>query len=128
MTRRYVRFGNGITRHAEGWLGEVVTQPGSAPGPFMPPRCLSRQAQPTLLGGSGLRLRPWFCSDAPALVRAYEDPDIYRWHCRSLSFADAESWVSHERERWKQDSGCSWAITQNGSLCGRVGIRRCPPR
>lgn len=88
----------------------------------MPPRCLSMQPQPTLLGGSGLTLRPWLRSDAPELVRAYDDPDIYRWHCRSLSRADAESWVSHELERWQQDRGSSWAITQNGSLCGRVGI------
>jgi hypothetical protein len=44
-------------------------------------------------------LRPWLARDAPDLVRAYQDPDIYRWHCRSVSLADAESWVSHEVER-----------------------------
>ncbi len=87
----------------------------------MPPRCLSAQAQPTLLGG-GLTLRPWLPSDAVELVRAYDDPDIYRWHCRSLSLADAELWGSHELERWQQDLGCSWAITQNDSLHGRVGV------
>lgn len=88
----------------------------------MKPRCLSTRAQPTLVSGSGLTLRPWLRSDAPELVRAYDDPDIYRWHCRSLSLAAAESWVSHELERWQQDLGSSWAITQNGLLCGRVGI------
>lgn len=79
-------------------------------------------AQPTLFGGDGLTLRPWVHSDAPGLVRAYEDPDIYRWHCRTLSLTDAESWVTHELERWQQDLGSSWAITRSGSLCGRVGV------
>ncbi len=88
----------------------------------MAPGCLSAQAQPILLDGSGLTLRPWLDSDAPALVKAYEDPDIFRWHCRSLSLVEAESWVAHERQRWQQDLGCSWAITQNGSLIGRVGV------
>ncbi len=87
----------------------------------MQPKCLSRMPQPRLAGG-GLTLRPWRQSDAPELVDAYADPDIYRWHCRSLSLADAESWISHELDRWPQDLGSSWAITQDGSLRGRVAI------
>ena len=99
-----------------------MRQPGSAPGPVMLPGCLSANAPPRLLLSGGLALRPWDLTDAPELVRAYDDPDIHRWHCRSLSLTDAESWVSHERQRWQQDLGSSWAITRNDSLCGRVGI------
>lgn len=53
---------------------------------------------------------------------AYEDPDIHRWHARSMSAVEAESWILHEAERWQQDLGSSWAITQFGSLLGRVGV------
>ncbi len=88
----------------------------------MPPGCLWTRAQPRLLAGEGLTLRPWLAADAPELVNAYDDPDIRRWHCRSLSLEEAESWVSHEAERWQQDMGASWEITHNGSLRGRVGI------
>lgn len=75
----------------------------------MLPGCLASEAQPTLQGENGLILRPWLQSDAPGLVGAYQDPDIYRWHCRCLTLADAESWVSHELDRWQQDLGSSWA-------------------
>lgn len=87
----------------------------------MPPGWLSRGPQP-ILAHAGLTLRPWVRADAPELARAYADPEIHRWHCRSLSLAEAESWVAHEAERWQRDLGSSWAITQDRSLCGRVGI------
>lgn len=35
---------------------------------------------------------------------------------------EAESWISHEAQRWQQDLGASWAITRSGSLLGRVGV------
>jgi len=56
------------------------------------------------------------------LVRAYGDPDIYRWHCRSMSFAQAEMWVDYELDRWEQERGGSWAVTRDDTLIGRVGI------
>jgi RimJ/RimL family protein N-acetyltransferase len=39
-----------------------------------------------------------------------------------MSLAQAEVWTSFEGERWQQEKGGSWAITRDGSLCGRVGI------
>jgi RimJ/RimL family protein N-acetyltransferase len=69
-----------------------------------------------------LALRPWAYADAPALVRAYGDREIHRWHCRSLSLEQAESWVRHEAVRWEQERGGSWAVTRGTALLGRVGI------
>lgn len=91
------------------------------PEPVLPPGCLSTQAQPRL-AVEGLRLRPWQRSDAPGLVRAYADPDIHRWHARSMTLADAESWIDYELGRWAQELGSSWAITREDSLVGRIGL------
>lgn len=99
-----------------------MTQPGSTPEPVLPPGCLSTQAQPWLAADGGLTLRPWQQSDAPGLVRAYADPDIHQWHARSMTLAEAESWIDHELDRWGQELGSSWAITRDGSLLGRLGI------
>jgi RimJ/RimL family protein N-acetyltransferase len=98
-----------------------VPQPGSSPDPAVPPGRLSAQGQPELLAG-GLVLRAWRLADAPALVRAYADPDIHRWHCRSLSLPEAQAWIAFEAERWAQEHGGSWAITRNGVPQGRVGL------
>jgi RimJ/RimL family protein N-acetyltransferase len=97
-----------------------VTQPGSTAQPILSRGCLAG-AQPRLLAAR-LTLRPWEQSDAPALVRAYADPDIHRWHARSMSFSQAEAWIDHEMNRWVQELGGSWAITREGSVLGRVGI------
>ncbi len=99
-----------------------MTQPGSTSEPVLPPGGLSKQPQPWLAGDGGLTLRPWQQSDAPTLVRAYADPDIHQWHARSMTLADAESWIDHELDRWGQELGSSWAITRDGSVLGRVGI------
>ena len=98
-----------------------MTQPGSSPGPVLRTGALSAHAQPELLT-EGLVLRPWRREDAPALVRAYADPDIHRWHCRSLTPAEAESWIAFEGERWDQERGGSWAITRDDSILGRAGV------
>ncbi len=74
------------------------------------------------MASGGLMLRPWLSGDAAGLVKAYGDPDIRRWHSRSLSLGQAESWVRFEGQRWQQDRGASWAVTHDGSLWGRVGI------
>jgi len=87
----------------------------------LPPGHLSGQAQPRLLV-AGLTLRPWEHADAPSLVRAYEDPDIHRWHSRSMSLTDAEKWVTYDLDRWEQGRGGGWAITRAGSLLGRISI------
>jgi ribosomal-protein-alanine N-acetyltransferase len=98
-----------------------VTQPGSSPEPVLAPGCLSAVEQPRLTAEE-LTLRPWRRSDVGALVRAYVDPDIRRWHARSMTMADARSWIDRELDRWGQDHGSSWAVTRNDLLLGRIGI------
>jgi len=67
-------------------------------------------------------LRPWKLADAPSLVRAYADPDIHRWHARSMSLPEAQSWVAFELDRWGQERGGGWAITCAQSLLGRIAL------
>ncbi len=98
-----------------------VTQPGTTSDPVLPPGHLSQQEQPRL-SVAGLTLRPWEHADAPSLVRAYEDPDIHRWHSRSMSLTEAQSWVAYELDRWEQERGGGWAIARAGSLLGRIAI------
>lgn len=98
-----------------------VTQPGTTAEPALPPGHLSQRAQPRL-SAAGMTLRTWQPADAPSLVRAYADPDIHRWHARSMSLARAQSWVAYELDRWGQDRGGSWAVTREGSLLGRVAL------
>ena len=98
-----------------------MTQPGSTVGPVLPAGCLAGSGQPALSAGA-LALRPWQDADAPELVRAYDDPDIRRWHCRSLTLPEARAWIAFNAARWEQEAGGSWAVTRDGSLLGRVGL------
>lgn len=98
-----------------------MAQPGSLVEPVLPPGSLAGARQPTLFAGD-LTLRPWVDADAPDLVRAYGDPDIQRWHCRSLTLAEAIAWVAFNTERWSRDEGGSWAVTDGDEVLGRVGL------
>ena len=35
------------------------------------------------ISADGLLLRPWDLADAPAVLEAFSDPDIQRWHVRA---------------------------------------------
>jgi len=98
-----------------------VPQPGSQTEPVLAPGHLSLQGQPWL-SAQEPTLRPWRQNDAPDLTRAYTDPENHRWHARSMTTAEAASWIQYEADRWNQDRGGSWAITRDDALVGRVGI------
>lgn len=53
--------------------------------PALPAGTLAALTQPSLDGGDGVRLRPWRAVDAATVEAAYADPDIQRWHCRSMT-------------------------------------------
>jgi hypothetical protein len=40
-----------------------------------------------------LMLRPWQESDLAAVLAAYADPAIQRWHCQSMTEREAADWV-----------------------------------
>jgi RimJ/RimL family protein N-acetyltransferase len=68
-------------------------------------------------------LRPWQLSDVEDVVEAYNDAAIRRWHVRSMTQEEAASWVMSWSEHWEAETGAGWAIVEQGSLIGRMGLR-----
>ncbi|MGF7239535.1 MAG: GNAT family N-acetyltransferase [Frankia sp.] len=82
---------------------------------------LRDQEQPTLRVDE-LTVRPWCLADATAVVEAYRDPEIQRWHVRSMTEPEARDWVTSWSGRWRAETGTGWAVTRDGVLVGRVGF------
>jgi ribosomal-protein-alanine N-acetyltransferase len=94
--------------------------------PTVPVGSLCSNDQPVLHAGDDLRLRPWRDADAPALMRAYQDPEIQRWHVRRAdSVAEAQSWLVAWRGGWATETEASWAIVDASSdeLLGRAALK-----
>ncbi|MEA2580897.1 MAG: hypothetical protein QOE83_1789 [Actinomycetota bacterium] len=82
--------------------------------------------QPILNAGPDLILRPWIRSDAPALVAAFSDAAIQRWHTRVFSSEEeAEAWIDRWGELWNAETDASWAVTSATAreLNGYVALR-----
>ncbi|MEV4514753.1 GNAT family N-acetyltransferase [Dactylosporangium sp. NPDC049525] len=93
--------------------------------PALPAGTLAALTQPTLDGADGLRLRPWRAEDAATVAAAYADPDIQRWHCRSMTGDEAHDWIEHWQSRWQAETGAGWAVTDaGGAVAGQIGLRR----
>lgn len=45
-------------------------------------------------------LRPWQLSDAEAVVRAFADPEIQRWHVRRFDSVKEGATADHGLECW----------------------------
>lgn len=93
--------------------------------PVVPAGTMAGGDQPSLTG-LGLVLRPWRSADAGALVRAYADPDIQRWHARSLTMVEADTWIGMTHRQWRAESGASWAVTveDDAEPAARMALRR----
>jgi ribosomal-protein-alanine N-acetyltransferase len=91
-------------------------------GAVVPAGRLGRQPQPTLTVDE-LTIRPWRLSDAAAVVEAYRDPEIQRWHVRTMDDAEAQAWIRGWADRWAAETAASWAVTADGALLGRTGFR-----
>lgn len=87
------------------------------------PGSLAQRSQPILKAGKFV-LRPWQSSDAPALVEAYAEPSIQRWHVRTMTDEEAREWVNSWSRRWTAETGCGWAITDGSQLLGQICLRR----
>ena len=83
---------------------------------------LSSAAQPVLRAGPMI-LRPWTEGDIPAVSAAYSDPEIRRWHARSMSCEEASTWISGAHEAWTLETGVSWAVDVDGALAARMTLR-----
>ncbi|MFD4351523.1 GNAT family N-acetyltransferase [Nocardia sp. NPDC058518] len=79
--------------------------------------------QPTLTDANGLTLRPWNDADSPTVYEAFQDPAIRHWHVRTAeSVEQVRQWISRWRSDWSTGNG-QWAITSNGEVTGRIGLR-----
>lgn len=90
--------------------------------PALAAGALARQRQPTIDAGD-LRLRPWQPADQPAVVAAYADPAVQRWHCRTLTDDEAHAWIAAWPDRWRQETGAGWAITDSSGVLGQISLR-----
>jgi RimJ/RimL family protein N-acetyltransferase len=92
--------------------------------PALDPLAFFAGEQP-VLRGEGLVLRAWRESDWPALVLAYGDPAIQRWHVRTLDEREAREWAIGRAQRWRNRAAVDWAITdETDCVLGRLGIPR----
>jgi RimJ/RimL family protein N-acetyltransferase len=93
-----------------------------AVGPFLRPGTLANLDQPVLRVGE-LVVRPWREADVGALVRAYSQADVRRWHARSMDEAEAHRWIGSRAAHWREETGADWAVADPGGVVGRVGLR-----
>ena len=87
---------------------------------------LAARPQPTLTAGLGVLLRPWSLDDAQAVLDAYQDEAIQRWHVqRADSLAEARDWIAGWQGGWPAETGASWAVVEeeSGTLLGRAALK-----
>jgi ribosomal-protein-alanine N-acetyltransferase len=84
---------------------------------------MARNRQPDIDLG-GIALRPWRQADRPGVVAAYGEPDIQRWHCRSMTDDEARGWIDSWSGRWAGETGAGWAIVDGSGLLGQISLRR----
>lgn len=78
-----------------------------------------------MLEGEQVTLRQWESADRQALVDAFVDPEIQRWHfLRIDSPAEADAWIERTREGWRSETVATWAISAGGEAepVGRISI------
>jgi RimJ/RimL family protein N-acetyltransferase len=68
-------------------------------------------------------MRPWRLSDVDAVVAAYRDPAIQRWHVRTMTESQALDWIRSWSDHWAASSGADWVVTDSDEVVGRVGFR-----
>jgi ribosomal-protein-alanine N-acetyltransferase len=94
--------------------------------PLMPAGCLAGSPQPSVPVEGGLLLRPWSPTDAAAVVAAYQDPAIQRWHLRRADSEDeAREWIRRWRRGWENETAGHWAVVDAGSdtVLGRFSLQ-----
>ncbi|WP_028050457.1 GNAT family N-acetyltransferase [Cellulomonas sp. URHD0024] len=78
--------------------------------------------QPVLEAGA-CTLRPWRATDRAQVVAAFADPDIQRWHARSMTQDEATAWIAHWPGRWTEETGAGWALTLHDEPVGQISLR-----
>lgn len=111
-----------LVRLPDQQAAETIPVVPSLVDPTIAPGQLSRSKQPTLAVGSIL-LRPWADDDVPAVVAAYQEPEIQRWHARSMTPEEARQWIADAGSAWSKETGVSWAVENHGVLAGRMTLK-----
>lgn len=94
--------------------------------PAIPEGSLASAHQPIIEVSRSVSLRPWDGGDAPAVVKAFQDPLIQRWHVRRAdSVEEAAGWIERWRSEWNKESGAHWAVVDPSSdlLLGRMALK-----
>jgi ribosomal-protein-alanine N-acetyltransferase len=92
----------------------------------IPVGSLAARPQPTVTAGSDELLRPWSLGDAEAVMGAYQDEAIQRWHVqRADSLVEAREWIAGWQGGWAAESGAHWAVVEAGgdTLLGRAALK-----
>ena len=92
----------------------------------VPVGSLAIRPQPAMTVGGGVLLRPWSLDDAQAVMDAYQDEAIQRWHVRRAdSVAETREWIAGWQSGWAAETDAIWAVAEAGSgtLLGRAGLK-----
>ncbi|MGH3291460.1 MAG: GNAT family N-acetyltransferase [Trebonia sp.] len=87
---------------------------------------VAARPQPILPAGSGVLLRPWSLDDSQAVMDAYQDEAIQRWHVmRADSVAETREWIAGWQGGWAAETDAIWAVIEgkSGMLLGRAGLK-----
>jgi [ribosomal protein S5]-alanine N-acetyltransferase len=94
--------------------------------PAMPAGSLAAGPQPVVAAGDGMWLRPWRLTDAGAVIEAYQDREIQRWHVRQAgSLAEARRWIEGWQACWPAETAGHWAVASRADdrVLGRVALK-----
>jgi RimJ/RimL family protein N-acetyltransferase len=95
--------------------------------PVVPAGGLAAGRQPAV-EGHGLRLRPWRRADIPALIAGYGDPEIARWHARTLADErEAGVWLAERQRGREREVAIDWAVVEppdERTVLGRAGLNQ----
>lgn len=71
-------------------------------------------AQHAIDAGGGITLVPWGETHVDAVMRAFADPAIQRWHVRAIaSIEEARDWIGRWHHAWYAETDASWAVTND---------------
>lgn len=86
---------------------------------------IARHEQPTLAASGNVTLRQWQQKDRQALIAAFADREIQRWHfLRIDSPTEAEEWITATRVGWRTETVATWAIVlgDRSEVVGRISL------
>lgn len=92
----------------------------------VPVGSLAAQPQPTLRAGDGVLLRPWSLGDAQAVMDAYQDGEIQRWHVqRADSDSEVQERIAGWQGGWAAETGAHWAVVDSETdvLLARAALK-----